>query len=148
MSFQNLDIRGATGFLIKATLLKYGYIVVIKATSEERQHRLQAEIENYQRLRELQGEHIPVCLGSFKPDATYSYAGKKMTLMMILSWSGKPIEPDDPNIDFYKKERNRALGRLSDNGVTHCDRAWRNMLWDEEGRKLIVIDLEDMRWSA
>ena len=38
--FEQLHIRGRTGFLIKATLLTYGYTVVIKATTVVKQHHI------------------------------------------------------------------------------------------------------------
>ena len=69
--FDQLHVCGRTGYLMKATLLSHGYTVVIKATTVEKQHRLQAEVDNYHRLRSLQGQHIPVCLGDFKPPVVY-----------------------------------------------------------------------------
>lgn len=43
---------------MKATLLSRGYTVIIKAMTMEKQHRLQAEVDNYHHLRSLQGQHI------------------------------------------------------------------------------------------
>ncbi|KAG0153448.1 hypothetical protein PDIDSM_2100 [Penicillium digitatum] len=65
--FEQLHVCGRTGYLVKATLLSHGYTVVIKATTMEKQHRLQAEANNYRHLRSLQGNQIPVCLGTFTP---------------------------------------------------------------------------------
>lgn len=73
---------------MKATLLSHGYTVIIKATTVEKQHRLQAEVDNYHHLRILQGQHIPVCVGEFQPRVTYWSHGELMAQMMILSWSG------------------------------------------------------------
>ncbi|KAJ5908488.1 hypothetical protein N7495_001170 [Penicillium taxi] len=89
--FEQLHVCGRTGNFIKAILLSHGYTVVIKATTIEKQHRLQVEAKNYRNLRSLQGNQIPVCLGSFQP-------------------------------------------------------RWRNILWDDLGGQLIVIDLEDVEW--
>ncbi|KAI3283602.1 hypothetical protein DTO002I6_9486 [Penicillium roqueforti] len=41
--FEQLHVCGRTGYLIKATLLLHGYTVIIKATTAEKQHLLQAE---------------------------------------------------------------------------------------------------------
>ncbi|OKO92894.1 hypothetical protein PENSUB_12564, partial [Penicillium subrubescens] len=59
LGFEQLHVCGRTGYLMKATLLSRGYTVTIKATTVEKQHRLQAEVDNYHHLRSLQGQHIP-----------------------------------------------------------------------------------------
>ncbi|KAG0161689.1 hypothetical protein PDIDSM_5319 [Penicillium digitatum] len=69
--FEQLHVCGRTGYLVKATLLSHGYTVVIKATTMEKQHRLQAEANNYRHLRSLQGNQIPVCLGTFTPQVLF-----------------------------------------------------------------------------
>ena len=71
--FELLHIRGRTGYLMKATLLSHGYTVVIKATTKENQHALKTEVDNYRKLRSLQGYQIPVCLGDFEPSIAYWY---------------------------------------------------------------------------
>ena len=35
---------------------------------------------------------------------------------------------------------------LQSHGIIHGDSEWRNMLWDDAGCRLVVIDLEDMKW--
>lgn len=146
--FEPLHIRGRTGYLMKATLLSHGYTVVIKATTKEKQHILQVEVKNYHHLRSLQGYRIPVCLGHFKPSVAYRYHGELMAYMMILSWSGTRLQQiiNDENSDFFCKERDKALKLLQERGVNHRDKEWRNMLWDDLTRCLIVVDLEDIEW--
>ncbi|KAL2793211.1 hypothetical protein BJX66DRAFT_326258 [Aspergillus keveii] len=134
--FEPLHIRGRTGYLLKATLLSHGYTVIIKATTEEKEHALIAEADNYHRLRTLQGHHIPVCLGSFVPNIEYWYHGEIMTHMMILSWSGTRLQRiNNENSAFFHEERNRCLSILQ---VA--------MLWDESNQRLVIIDLEDVEW--
>ncbi|EYE92094.1 uncharacterized protein EURHEDRAFT_427722, partial [Aspergillus ruber CBS 135680] len=146
--FEPLHIRGRTGYLMKATLLSHGYTVVIKATTKENQHALKTEVDNYRKLRSLQGYQIPVCLGNFEPSIAYWYHGRVMAHMMILSWSGTRLQRiiKDENLDFFHKEREKALKSLQKYGVEHKDKEWRNMLWDEQTRSLVVVDLEDMEW--
>lgn len=146
--FEPLHICGRTGYLVKATLLSHGYTVVIKATTAEKQRLLQTEVDNYRRLRSLQGQQIPVCLGAFKPRVTYWYHGELMAQMMILSWSGARLQHviNDENSGFFEKERKEALAVLRSHGVVHCDSEWRNMLWDDLSGRLVVIDLEDVKW--
>lgn len=146
--FEPLHIRGRTGYLMKATLLSHGYTVVIKATTKKKQHTLEGEVDNYRRLRSLQGYQIPVCLGDFEPSVPYWYHGQLMAHMMILSWSGIRLQRiiNDENLDFFHGEREKALKALREHGVEHRDKEWRNMLWDEQTHSLVVVDLEEMEW--
>ncbi|OGM39870.1 hypothetical protein ABOM_011823 [Aspergillus bombycis] len=146
--FEPLHVRGRTGYLVKATLLTHGYTVIIKATTAEKQHRLQAEMENYKHLRNLQGQQIPVCLGAFKPRIAYWYHGELMAQMMVLSWSGTRLQHiiNNSNSSFFGQERKKALAVLRSHGITHGDSEGRNMLWDKMSGRLVVIDLEDLEW--
>ncbi|KAJ5267854.1 hypothetical protein N7478_010662 [Penicillium angulare] len=146
--FEQLHVRGRTGYLLKTTLLTHGYTVVIKATTAEKQHRLQAEVENYDHLTSLQGRQVPVCLGAFKPRIAYWYHGETMAHMMILGWSGIRLQHvvNDQNFGFFDRERVEALAVLRSHGIIHGDSEWRNMLWDDVGHHLVVVDLEDMKW--
>ncbi|KAI2789392.1 hypothetical protein POX_d04880 [Penicillium oxalicum] len=148
IGFEPLHIRGRTGYILKATLLSHGYTVIIKATTIEKQHHLQAEADNYHHLRSLQGQQIPVFLGMFTPRVSYYYHGDPMEQMMILSWSGKRLQfvINDENSRFFHEEREKALAILRSHGAVHGDIEWRNMLWDDLSGRLIVIDLEDMKW--
>ncbi|PYI06187.1 metalloprotease m41 ftsh [Aspergillus sclerotiicarbonarius CBS 121057] len=148
LGFEQLHVCGRTGYLMKATLLSRGYTVIIKATTVEKQHRLQTEVDNYHHLRNLQGQHIPVCLGDFKPRVAYWYHGELMAQMVILSWSGTRLQHviNDGNSSFFHHEREKALAVLRSRGVIHGDSEWRNMLWDDLGGHLFVIDLEDVKW--
>lgn len=76
--FEPLHVRGQTGYPMKAILLSHGYTVVIKATTLEKQHHLEAEVENYCHLESLHGQPIPICLGVFKPSVAYWYHGELM----------------------------------------------------------------------
>jgi hypothetical protein len=35
---------------------------------------------------------------------------------------------------------------LQSHGLVHSDSEWRNMLWDDQGGRLFVIDLEEVKW--
>jgi hypothetical protein len=146
--FEQLHVCGRTGYLIKATLLLHGYTVVIKATTADKQHFIQTEADNYRYLKSLQGKQIPVCLGTFTPRVSYWYHGQLMEHMMILSWSGSRLQHviNDENSSFFHQERETALAVLRSHGMVHGDCEWRNMLWDDLGSRLIVIDLEDVKW--
>jgi hypothetical protein len=70
IGFEQLHVCGQTGYLLKITLLLHGYTVVMKATTVEKQHRLQTEVNNYHHLKSLQRHQIPVYLGDFQPRVT------------------------------------------------------------------------------
>ncbi|KAJ5454034.1 uncharacterized protein N7458_004990 [Penicillium daleae] len=71
-----------------------------------------------------------------------------MAQMMVLSWSGMRLQHviNDRNSSFFHREREKALAVLRSRGVIHSDSEWRNMLWDDLGGRLFVIDLEDVKW--
>ncbi|KAB8259407.1 hypothetical protein BDV32DRAFT_138936 [Aspergillus pseudonomiae] len=137
--FEQLHIRGRTGFLLKATLLSHGCTVIIKATTERKQHDLQKEVDIYSSLQQLQGYHIPVHIGSFHPRIPYWYHGERMSYMMILSWSGICMQTLILQSD---KLREILLSR----GIVHRDFEYRNMLWNESLGHAIMIDFEDVTW--
>lgn len=67
---------------------------------------------------------------------------------MVLSWSGTRLQHviSDGNSSFFHQERDKALAVLRSRGVIHSDSEWRNMLWDDLSDRLVVIDLEDVKW--
>lgn len=71
-----------------------------------------------------------------------------MAHMMILSWSGTRLQQviNNENSSFFSKEREKTLTTLQSHGVIHGDIEWRNMLWDELTGRLVVIDLEEVKW--
>jgi hypothetical protein len=76
------------------------------------------------------------------------YHGELMAQMMVLSWSGMRLQQviNDRNSSFFHRKREKALAVLRSRGVIHSDSEWRNMLWDDLGGRLFVIDLEDVKW--
>lgn len=146
--FEQLHIRGRTGFLLKACLLSHGYTVVIKAASARREAWIRTEAQVYSRLRALQGYQIPVCVGQFKPRIRYWYHGQAMDRMMILSWSGLRISTiiNDDNTRFFETERKALLQVLRSYGVMHRDTDWRNVLWNDRAGCAVMIDFEDVTW--
>ena len=146
--FEQLHVCGRTGYLLKATLLPYGYTVVIKATIAQNEHNLRTEYATYRRLRSLQGHQIPVCLGYFKPRIAYWYHGKLMTSMMILSWSGVRVQKfiNQENSSFFHHERHKLVKTLRSHGIVHDDDEWRNILWNNSIGCLVMIDFEEVTW--
>lgn len=146
--FEQLHVCGRTGYLLKATLLPYGYTVVIKATTAQKEHNLRSENATYSRLRSLQGCQIPVCVGHFKPRVAYWYHGELITYMMILSWSGVRVQNfiNQENSSFFQDERDKLVRTLGSHGVIHGDNEWRNILWGSRTGYLVMIDFEEVSW--
>lgn len=144
--FEQLHICGRTGYLLKATLLSHGYTVVIKATTAQKEHNLQAESTTYSRLQPLQGYQIPVCVGHFKPRIAYWYHGELMSRMMILSWSGIRVQNliNQENSSFFHDERDKLVKTLRSYGVLHGDNEWRNILWNDSACCVVMIDFEEV----
>ncbi|KAI2864376.1 hypothetical protein CBS76997_11174 [Aspergillus niger] len=96
-------------------------------------------------LANLQGQHCPE---DFKPRVAYWYHGKLVAQMMNLSWSGTRLQHviHDENYSFFHQARDKAPVVLRSRGVIHSDSEWRNMLWDDLSGRLVVIDLEDVKW--
>ncbi|KAL1873631.1 hypothetical protein Plec18167_006148 [Paecilomyces lecythidis] len=143
--FEQLHIKGRTGFLLKATLLSHGYTVIIKATDHDHLPNLGQEIKIYHHLRLLQGNEIPICIGDFAPQVRYWYHGKLMMHMLVLSWAGVRAtrvmtEQTRPLLD---QQRTRILSHMARLGVVHKDSAWRNVLWNEEIQRIVMIDFEE-----
>jgi hypothetical protein len=92
--FEPLHIRGNTGFMLKATLLNYGYTVAIKGATERKAEYLEHEIDVYERLRPLQGYDIPVLIGEMRlsPSRPYWYHGEELVRMLVLSWAGVRLD--------------------------------------------------------
>ncbi|KAG0153446.1 hypothetical protein PDIDSM_2098 [Penicillium digitatum] len=129
--FEQLHVCGRTGYLVKATLLSHGYTVVIKATTMEKQHRLQAEANNYRHLRSFTRKSNPRL-------SWHIYA----TSLILVPWRINGADDDtelvwkrlqyiinDENSRFFHQERDKALTVLRSHGVIHGDSEWRNILW-------------------
>jgi hypothetical protein len=76
------------------------------------------------------------------------YHGELMARRTILSWSGTRLQHviNDGNSSFFHQERDKALAVLRSRAVIHGDSEWRNMLWDDLSDRLVVNDLEDVKW--
>lgn len=105
-------------------MLSHGYTVVIKEQD------LQTEGFAYCRLRALQGQQIPVCIGHLNPGITYWYNGKLMTHMTVLSCAGVHIQNiiNQENASFFSNEREKLVKALRSYEVVHGDDEWRNIL--------------------
>jgi tRNA A-37 threonylcarbamoyl transferase component Bud32 len=119
--------------------------VAAKCTPAYFVHRLRWEASIYERLRPIQGIHVPVHLGNIDLETPYFYEGiVELVHMMFLSFGGNPIGQ-------HLTVKNKALVseqvRLSADAshglrVLHKDLMPRNILLNEETKHVMVIDFE------
>ncbi|KAI1474487.1 hypothetical protein F4774DRAFT_422364 [Daldinia eschscholtzii] len=144
-----LDQGGACGVLFRITLLVYGYTFVAKGTVRALINDLKHEAAVYNRLKPIQGHHVPVFLGAIdlrETDFIYYYDFKVyIVYMMLLSWGGDRIENALTTNEMGKDLKSMAimsLRAIHDHGVIHEDVRSPNLLFNQEVKKVVVIDFE------
>ena len=96
-------------------------------------------------MHELQGDTIPVYLGSFNLRDTYFLAFRVyIVYMMLMSWAGEFI--DEATVDSAAVPY--AVDDITRIGVKHGDLRAPNILWNAERQRVMVIDFERSRAMA
>ena len=144
---QPLGMQGARGALFKVTLTSHGYTVVGKGTVLAFVKDLRHEAEVYRRLTTLQGVHVPICLGSIDLDSPYYYDARICIVhLMLLSWAGECLDGSKTSTGTdgqrWTSDLVRAVNAIHGAGVLHRDIRIPNLLWNEETKRVIVIDFE------
>jgi tRNA A-37 threonylcarbamoyl transferase component Bud32 len=99
----------------------------------------------YDLLRPIQGIHVPVHLGNIDLATPYYYEGIcELVHMMFLSFGGKRISHrlTTENGPLITKPVNYSARAIHNLGVLHKDLEPRNILWNEEFGRAMVIDFE------
>ncbi|RSL78243.1 hypothetical protein CEP52_017648 [Fusarium oligoseptatum] len=152
---------GARGVLFKVNLLAYGYTFVSKGTVRAFVKDLEHEAAVYERLRPIQGIHVPVFLGAIDlglMDRTYYYDHRVYVIhMTFLSWGGYDL--DSTGImggvsgvngvsgmggveEQLQGKAMRSLRAMHQQGVVHKDVRAANMLFNPETNGVMIIDFE------
>lgn len=139
-----VSMPGACGVLFQVRLQEYGYTVAAKATPAYFVHRLKWEAAVYKHLRPIQGSYVPVYLGNIDLEVPYLYDGiAELVHMMLLSFGGKRISQHyRENRDLVSQQVDVSAQALHNLGVLHRDLMPRNMLWNEEAEKVMIIDFD------
>ncbi|KAL9123113.1 MAG: hypothetical protein Q9187_000326 [Circinaria calcarea] len=139
-----LGIKGARGALFKVRLSSHGYIVAAKGVESHNLRYLQHEHNIYKNLCSIQGELIPVCLGSAALRLPWYYDIGRYVNMLFLSWAGRPLMNylDHSNKELFIDATTRALESLHNLKVLHRDAELRNILLDGQSRRLMFVDFE------
>jgi serine/threonine protein kinase len=99
----------------------------------------------YDLLRPIQGIHVPVHLGNIDLATPYYYEGIcELVHMMFLSFGGKRISQclTTGNRSLITQEVDHSAQAIHNLGVLHKDLEPRNILWNEETGRVMVIDFE------
>ncbi|KAL8855376.1 MAG: hypothetical protein Q9178_007973 [Gyalolechia marmorata] len=136
---ENLEVNGARGLLFKLCLATHGYTLVGKGTVARFIPHIQHEGKMYNRLRKLQGWLIPVCFGNIDLEIPWYDLGIHIVHMLLLSYGGE--EPLDSS-EVQRQQTVDFQSTIEAFGVRHGDVGCRNMLWNEELRRLMFIDFE------
>ncbi|KAL8828634.1 MAG: hypothetical protein Q9170_006522 [Blastenia crenularia] len=138
---QNLSLSGARGMLFKLSLAEHGYTFVGKATIDRYVPYLQHEGRIYDRLRKLQGQSIPVCLGNIDLATPWYGIGGTLVHMLLMSYGGEYLTFDETTSDRLQQAADFET-TIAAMGVRHEDMRSRNMLWHQETGRLLFIDFE------
>ncbi|KAH0430366.1 serine threonine protein kinase [Colletotrichum camelliae] len=138
-----LHLSGSIGSLFKVRLSSYGYTLVAKGVETLDLARLHHENEVYNRLRPIQGKHVPVCLGRVDLVLPLYYDSGVYKHVLFLSWAGTPL------FDSTKQATKADVGAVAEAykklhklGILHCDAELRNLLRDTASGNIMVVDFE------
>ncbi|TVY90595.1 hypothetical protein LAWI1_G003827 [Lachnellula willkommii] len=140
-----LGKQGACGALFRLTLESYGYTFVAKGTVMAFKAKLKHESLIYRHLDKVQGELIPVYLGNISLVRPYFLdVGVRIIHMLFMSWAGEQAGKDLMLVigRDLAAETSAVITKMLDCGVEHRDIRPPNVLWNPEGRKVMVVDFE------
>ncbi|XP_044715987.1 Peptidase S28 [Hirsutella rhossiliensis] len=132
---------GATGVLFKLELAPYGYTFVGKGTLSDHLYRLEHESRIYAHLDKLQGEVVPVHFDIVRLARGYVLpGGARVVHMMLMSWGGEvAVEVGVPDLAAEVRRSSQAVWA---EGVDHGDEREPNLLWNDERRRVMLVDFD------
>ena len=140
-----LGKQGARGALFRLTLQSYGYVFVAKGTVLAFTRVLKHEAQVYHHLQDIQGDVIPVYLGSVDLEHCFFLdVGVQIIHMLLMSWGGEAFHGDSLSSLDTKTQNcvKDAKRQLEAHGVKHRDIRPPNVLRDPNTDKVMLIDFE------
>ncbi|KAH8431444.1 uncharacterized protein LDX57_009106 [Aspergillus melleus] len=132
---------GASGAPFKITCAVYGYTVVGKGTTSYLWDEVSREADIYRILSRLQGSVVPVFLGAIDLAKIYFLHGAgEIQHMLLMAWAGKPISKTEATSPDISRSISRSISKIRSLGVSHQDLRVDNFLWNDELRRVLVID--------
>ncbi|MCJ1359640.1 MAG: hypothetical protein MMC33_009642 [Icmadophila ericetorum] len=133
-----LDIQGSRGALFRIRLASHGYVFVAKGTVRRFRRHIKHEGAIYKHLESLQGTAIPVYLGNIDLVDPYPYDFQvEIIHMLLMSWGG---ENKFDTVDW--RAARATINEVVAAGILQGDEAERNLLWNEENQRYMLIDFE------
>ncbi|KAK9334349.1 hypothetical protein V1521DRAFT_375134, partial [Lipomyces starkeyi] len=130
---------GAYGAPFKVTCVPYGYTVLGKGTTSGLWTEVSREVDVYRILQRAQGSAVPVFLGAIDLEQIYFHDEGDIRHMLLMAWGGKDTtELEHSKALFHEIERSKREIRAL--GVVHGDFRFKNVLWNEELGRALVID--------
>lgn len=148
-----VSIKGHHAEFFNITLAGFGYTFCAKGMAFTDQHRLMNEYIMYQRMKDIQGVCVPVCLGLFAlqfPFGSQNVSGLEITHMLLMSNAGASVEEngskaetsDMPSEEILELESNRTLKAIRSAGINRHDRRKKHLYWNTERKRVFYIDFE------
>ncbi|KAH7176275.1 hypothetical protein EDB81DRAFT_897468, partial [Dactylonectria macrodidyma] len=144
-----LGLSGSRGSLFNIRLSSYGYTLVAKGVEEMDVALLRYENNIYNKMRAIQGKHVPVCVGGVDLTLPCYYDGGVFVHLLFLSWGGQPLS------ECSKQIKERAINatttvftELHAQVVLHFDAEPRNLLYDTQTSNLMVVDFERAQFQV
>ncbi|PWY74456.1 hypothetical protein BO70DRAFT_319706, partial [Aspergillus heteromorphus CBS 117.55] len=138
---QNLDTcspigrEGLHGSIFAIQLQTYGYTLVGKGTEYNSRH----EGAIYSRLKTLQGFAVPVYLDDIDlRNVYYTDSGREIIHMSLMAWGGRTLQESE--CAGLKEHIENAKSEVYNSGVLHLDLRASNFLWNEEMKRVMLID--------
>ncbi|PWY66093.1 hypothetical protein BO70DRAFT_366579 [Aspergillus heteromorphus CBS 117.55] len=132
---------GASGAPFKITCAIYGYTVVGKGTTSYLWNEVSREADIYRILSRIQGSVVPVFLGAIDLAKIYFLHGAgEIRHMLLMAWAGKPISKTEATSPDISSSISKSIKEIRSLGVLHQDLRLENFLWNDELRRVLIID--------
>ncbi|KAL2367004.1 hypothetical protein RJZ56_000091 [Blastomyces dermatitidis] len=131
---------GLYGAPFKITCAAYGYTLVGKGTTAGLWKVVSREAEIYRVLQKAQGSAVPVFLGTIDLKLfLFLHGAGDIRHMLLMGWAGESIE-NVKDKEMLSREISRSKKEIRMLGVVHKDLRSANMLWNDELRRVLIID--------
>lgn len=132
---------GGSGAPFKITCAEYGYTVVGKGTTTYYWNEVSREADIYRILSRVQGSVVPVFLGTVNLAKIYFLHGAgEIRHMLLMAWAGKPISKTEATSPDISRSISKSIKKIRSLGVSHQDLRLVNFLWNDELRRVLIID--------
>jgi hypothetical protein len=137
-----LHLSGSRGSLFKVRLSSHGYTLVAKGVEGMDAALLRHENEVYDCIRALQGEYVPVCLGTVDLIEPYYFDSGVFKHFLFMSYAGRPVFKSGQVKAGIVDKIVTAFTELHKCHILHCDAEPRNVLYDVRISRCMIVDFE------